>query len=416
MTKPKAAKAAKRKWKTLKEGIQMRGDGQIRIRLTKAIKGSDGKPKMVTSNTGKVRPAREEYIEFFDSKQKAIEALPDRKVTFKNKGNEPTVDPTTITFAELSKAFSDAHLFAPVYDSDPKKAKHEKLAGLAGYKDGIRAMAMFSEVFGNRPIRSIKADEIRTWKTSRFAVKKQRGGGDRSLTSVNRELSFLSKAFGYAVQKGWLDRNPFAGAKLINIRNEYKREIALTFTEEKKLLEVMADYPLLRMLFIFLLDTGLRIGEARKLERGMIKLSDGTRGHIYLAARITKGKEKRSLPVLTPRLRDVIDQRFAIIPNDPKALVFGDQSVRDEFDSARERAKLDRDIELRDTRHTWISRAVPSGIPLPEAMLYSGHKVVDTFLRYLQPSVNEHNANASRFESFIDTHQIQDSMASDQVN
>jgi hypothetical protein len=148
----------------------------------------------------------------------------------------------------------------------------------------------------------------------------------------------------------------------------------------------------------------------------MIKLSDGIRGHIYLPPRITKGKEKRDLPVLTPRLREVIDQRFAIIPNDPKALVFGSESVRDEFDTARERAKLDREIELRDTRHTWISRAVPSGIPLPEAMLYSGHKVVDTFLRYLQPSVNEHNANASRFEAFMAAHQVDQPITTDQIN
>ena len=104
-----------------------------------------------------------------------------------------------------------------------------------------------------------------------------------------------------------------------------------------------------------------------------------------------------------------------MIPDDPEALVFGD-SVRDAFDIVRERANLDRDIELRDTRHTWISRAVPSGIPLPEAMLYSGHKVVETFLRYLQPSVNEHNANASRFEAFMLAHQVDQPMASAQVN
>jgi integrase len=243
---------------------------------------------------------------------------------------------------------------------------------------------------------------------------KQRSAANTA--SVNRELSFLSKAFGYAVRKKWLDRNPFAGARLINIRHEHKREINITFAEEKKLLDVTIDFPLLRMLLVFLIDTGLRVGEAQKLRRGMIRLHEGIRGHIYLLAQITKGKERRDLPILTTRLRQVIEERFAMMPDDPDALVFGTESVRNAFDTVRERANLDRDIELRDTRHTWISRAVPSGIPLPEAMLYSGHKIVDTFLRYLQPSVNEHNANASRFEAFMIAHQVEQPMTSAQVN
>jgi integrase len=420
--KPKTAKAKPAiSWRTLKRypNVQERrvngkADGTCRVRLTKMVSGTDGKPLMVESKSGKLRPKREEYIKFYDSKQAAIDAVAAAKVEFYAE-QEPVEPVTNVTFREFAKSFSDAYLFAPVYESNPNKAKHEKIEGLAGYKDGLRAMAMFTEVFGDRIIRTIEGEEIKEWKAKRYATKRS-NGQQRTLASVNRELSFLSKAFGYAVRKKWLDRNPFAGARLINIRHEHKREINITFAEEKKLLDAAIDFPLLRMLLVFLIDTGLRVGEAQKLRRGMIRLHEGIRGHIYLPAQITKGKERRDLPILTTRLRQVIEERLAMIPDDPDALVFGTETVRNAFDAVRERANLERDIELRDTRHTWISRAVPSGIPLPEAMLYSGHKIVDTFLRYLQPSVNEHNANASRFEAFMIAHQIEQPMTSAQVN
>jgi integrase len=420
-SKPKPPKAKPAvTWRTLKRypnvqerRINGKPDGTCRVRLTKIVARADGKPEMVNSKSGKLRPKREEYIKFFDSKQEAIDAVAAAKVEFYSE-KEPTEPVTNVTFREFAKSFSDAYLFPPLYESNPNKAKHEKIEGLAGYKDGLRAMAMFTEVFGDRNIRTIEAEEIKEWKAKRYATKRS-NGQQRTLASVNRELSFLSKGFGYAVRKKWLDRNPFSGARLINIRHEHKREINITFAEEKKLLDAAVDFALLRTLLVFLIDTGLRVGEARKLRRGMIRLHEGIRGHIYLPAQITKGKERRDLPILTTRLLQVIEERFAVIPDDPEALVFGD-SVRDAFDIVRERANLDRDVELRDTRHTWISRAVPSGIPLPEAMLYSGHKVVETFLRYLQPSVNEHNANASRFEAFMLAHQVDQPMASAQVN
>jgi integrase len=103
---------------------------------------------------------------------------------------------------------------------------------------------------------------------------------------------------------------------MINAKFETKRETALTDDEETKLLDAAFelgydDY--LRMLLIFLFDTGMRLGEARGLTRGDIKLNQGIYGHIYLPARITKGKERRNLPVLTPRLREVIERRFQTI-------------------------------------------------------------------------------------------------------
>jgi len=329
-----------------------------------------------------------------------------------------------ITFSQLVAEFSKT-LTKPQYDPDPKKAKLEKISGLAGYKDGLRVMKMFEEVWGNRTIRSIKADEIRTWKAARHATKRGKNQDiERSASGVNGELRFLSKSFGFAVQKGWLDRNPFAGAKIINSKFETKRETALTDEEETKVLDaaLTLGYQFLWSLLVFLFDTGMRLGEARELTRGDIKLNQGRYGHIYLPARITKGKERRNLPVLTPRLRQVIEHRFAVIPDDPKILIFGkDTSIRFAWDAVRAKANLERhgeplDVELRDTRHTWISFAVKRGIPLPQAMLYSGHKVVDTFLRYLQPAQEAHDANVARYTAHLVIDQVQEPMQSAQIN
>src|SRR6185369_2400111 len=138
---------------------------------------------------------REEYIKFYDSKQEAIDAVAAAKVEF-YVDREPIEMVINVTFREFAKSFSDAYLFAPVYESNPNKAKHEKIEGLAGYKDGLRAMAMFTEVIGDRNIRTIEGEEIKEWKAKRYATKRS-NGQQRTLASVNRELSFLSKAFGY---------------------------------------------------------------------------------------------------------------------------------------------------------------------------------------------------------------------------
>jgi integrase len=333
-------------------------------------------------------------------------------------GGAEKLDANRVTFAQLVAEFSKTLTEAQY--SDAQQRKLEKLSGLAGWQDGLRVMKMFDAVWGSRAIRSIKAHDVRQWKAQRMATKRGKNQNlVRSLSGVNGELRFLRKAFSFAVDREWLDRNPFTGAKIINSKNEHRRETALTDEEETKILDA-CDHEFLKDLLTLLFDTGMRLGEAQGLTREMIKLHQGQFGHIYLSAAITKGKEKRDVPVLTPRLREVIERRFAILPNEPKVKLFPKStSIRFAWDTTRAKANLQRDgepldLELRDTRHTWISNAVRRGIPLPEAMQYSGHKVVDTFLRYLQPSQEAHDANVQRYNAAI--MQVQEPLASATVN
>src|SRR5437868_5941731 len=62
--------------------------------------------------------------------------------------------------------------------------------------------------------------------------------GQRSITSVNRELALLRRMFNVAYREGWLLKNPFhSGEPLISLADEVKRERILTRDEEARLLE-----------------------------------------------------------------------------------------------------------------------------------------------------------------------------------
>jgi len=423
MAQPQDATTKKDVWRVVEKHILAAGTLKLNSDGTPKLR-SDGTEDFTSENyRHRVRltpKGKSPILRRTNSLAKARRILRDELIKL-DRGEDTNDD--RITFAQLVTEFSNT-LTPPVYDSDhPKKHKLEKLSGLAGWQDGLRVMKMFGEVFGNRLIRSIKADEIKTWKAARNATKRGKNKDlKRSLSGVNGELRFLRKSFGFAVQRGWLDRNPFTGAGLINAKSEHRRETALTDEEETKILDaaLALGYTYLWSLLVFLFDTGTRLNEARGLTRGMIKLNQGPLGHIYLVASITKGKEKRNLPILTQRLREVIEQRFAMIPNDPKELVFGkNTSIRFAWDATRAKANIERDgealdVELRDTRHTWISNAVKRRIPLPQAMLYSGHKVVDTFLRYLQPDQEAHDANVERYRPAFN--EVHEPIARSQIN
>lgn len=355
-----------------------------------------------------------------NSLKQAQKELAKLRAKFEKGDGAASIEADKITFNQLAKAYEEDHLFKPIYD-DPDADDRNKQGGLVSVGDAKRAINAFAETFGSRLITTIDSVEIKRWKLARLKTPKQRGGGRRSITSVHRDLNYIRHAFNFAIRKKWLTANPFTGAKLIIPKQEKKRERQITWDEEHRMREAIATrgFEFLGMVLTFLVDSGLRIGELKLLERGMIKLDQGLYGHIYLPARITKN-EKGDLPVLTPRLREVIDQRFAVIPNDPKALVFGsdwsDSKIRDEFEAVTKMAGVN-DLQLRDSRHTFATRYV-SIIPLGELLKMTRHfgeDAIKTLMRYINPPQDSFDRNAKAATSLI-TAQLERPMQSAHVN
>jgi integrase len=119
------------------------------------------------------------------------------------------------------------------------------------------------DYFGSCRLRSITHGDVRQFRAVRLA-KVTRTKPQRTIASVNRELSMLRRMLNVAQREGWILRNPFtAGDSLISLADENKRERILTREEEIKLLGACETPQRLHLkpILICALDTGMRQGE-----------------------------------------------------------------------------------------------------------------------------------------------------------
>src|SRR5262249_5968696 len=126
---------------------------------------------------------------------------------------------------------------------------------------------IFKEHLGRKRLREITYADIRAFRATRLKTPTQYNR-QRTITTVNRELSCLRRILNIAVRESWIHKNPFAcGDSLISFAVERKCERILTREEEMCLLSACDD-PLrkhLRPILICALDTGMRQGEIFKL-------------------------------------------------------------------------------------------------------------------------------------------------------
>jgi site-specific recombinase XerC len=161
------------------------------------------------------------------------------------------------TFAELCDYFDKHYVKAAEYVDGCKVAGVRSLGTAKGQLKVLR------EYFGSSRLRSITHGDVRQFRAVRLA-QKTRTKTQRTIASVNRELSMLRRMLNVAQREGWVLRNPFAaGDSLISLADENKRERILTREEEVKLLAA-CETPQrahLKAILICALDTGMRQGE-----------------------------------------------------------------------------------------------------------------------------------------------------------
>jgi integrase len=201
----------------------------------------------------------------------------------------------------------------------------------------------------------------------------------RSIASVHRELSLLRRIFTIAVQHKWLARNPFSqGDPLINLAEEQPRERIATKEERAKLLAACTgEREHLKAFLMLALDTGFRGGEMYRLRVKDVDFQENC-----IKAISYKGKRRRERQFdMTKRL--VAEMRKLCHDKPPEALLFGFQSVKRSFATAKRLAGLaDSNFRLHDARHTAATRMIKKGISLSETGKLLGHTQPSTTWRY----------------------------------
>ncbi len=220
----------------------------------------------------------------------------------------------------------------------PHSKLHKK-----SYYDDVSIGNILCDFFGSEPIEGITWERVEQFKSLRSRTK-TRSGGKRSPTTINRELSILSKAFTIAVKANVIRRNPCREVERFKTDNARSR--FLSDEEEARLYEALGDHQMVKNVVTMALNTGMRQGEIFKLKWFDV---DFTRGSIHVR-RTKTGRE---------------------------ALI----DVKRQFDKARTAAGLE-DFRFHDLRHTAATRMADHGASAFTIAAILGHSDIRMTSRY----------------------------------
>jgi integrase len=315
------------------------------------------------------------------------------------------LDASQMTFAHLADYYQEHYLVEPQY------VHGRKVAGLRSYKDMAMRLRILKGFFGRHKLRAITYADLRRFRADRLKSpviwgKNTRGTDkpgkptlrQRSVTTVNRELSLLKRIFNIAVSQGWIKRNPFGlGDSLITPGDERKRERIITREEEARLLAACTGKrEHLRAIIICAIDTGMRKGEILK-----ILTSDLDFGSRIILVRAFNTKTMRERQVaMTDRLARELQRLWQKLPDGEDTTIFGTENdFKNAFITARKLAGLP-DVRFHDLRHTHATRLVAAHVPLSEVGRALGHTQANTTFRYVNANVETARKVASVLDEF----------------
>jgi integrase len=220
--------------------------------------------------------------------------------------------------------------------------------------------------------------------------------------TVNRLKAAASSVFRFAMQQGWLTRNP--AAALAHRAENNARTRWLSDEERKALLTACeaSGWPKLRALVMVLLGTGCRLGEALSLRWSDL---DWTERTAHLAR--TKNGTARVLSFPEPVLAELRKHKPAdgvvvdLHRPAPAALIFAGSNpdkvcpFRRYWDAAVKAAQIER-CRIHDLRHSAASYLALSGASLLEIAEVLGHRSVQTTKRYAHLSTAHKQALTDR--------------------
>lgn len=188
--------------------------------------------------------------------------------------------------------------------------------------------------------------------------------------TINRKLAALSKMLTVALRNEWIDTKPH-----IPRQKEASHRIRWITPDEELVMSQHSD-PRFAKLWTLLIDTGLRVGEALRLEPMDIDMGQN-RIHVWE----NKADKPRSIP-MTKRVRSILDGHdFMDITQD---------QVTYQWNKMRKALGLTNDAHFvpHICRHTFASRLVQRGVGITVVQQLCGHKTLEVTLRYahLAPS------------------------------
>lgn len=203
--------------------------------------------------------------------------------------------------------------------------------------------------------------------------------------TINRYLSSISKMLRFANQRQsiyHLDRVPHIEWQ----KEDNGRERYLEPMEEKEIIRILTEWNMVNYLefYLFLIDTGMRLGEALSIKKLMVHNNNGNYV-VNLPASVTKNGEPRGIP-LTERAKSIVLK--LLIKAERNDLVFSQLkywTCENTWRRLRKAMNLEDDKEfvIHCLRHTCATRLAQSGkVELHMIGQMLGHKSWKMIKRY----------------------------------
>jgi site-specific recombinase XerD len=255
-------------------------------------------------------------------------------------------------------------------------------------------LAVFTRRWGSLRLCELTADRIEEYLSDRVT--------QVTYATASKELGVLKSAFHAARRWGWVSATPFVGIKLN--QEGHGRIRWLTDEEERLLLAHCPSW--LRDLVIVGLDTGLRPGNLIGLLRTWVH-------HDQRVLIVPQGCTKtRRAPItipLTTRARAIIVRWLEASPTQDHLVLYeGLPLTCDRVNHVLRRLATRlglKDVCLYVLRHSFITRLVQAGRPLPEVAALAGHRSIVTTTRYVHVAPHYLHESIRSLESRLSTGQ-----------
>lgn len=285
----------------------------------------------------------------------------------------------SILRARIRKVHASEETGQPFITQKMKRVTISELCDLLEHKyevDGALSRTKTSELkrvrnaFGSIAAVALKPADIERWKQEQLEA-----GYEKA--TINRTLTFLTRAYNSAIEDGELANAPFIRKfeKLSNRRTGF-----LTRPQFDKILANLPDDGL-RDYCAFGFLTGMRKGEIASL-----RWKNAGDDEIVLAEQDAKTGDERRISVRSGELAQIFERRRKARKSfDGYIFHRGDDRSIQEFRKSWARAcKLAGfpNTLFHDLRRSAIRNLIRSGVPQTICMAISGHKTISTFKRY----------------------------------
>ena len=232
------------------------------------------------------------------------------------------------------------------------------------------ALEIESLLGADKPVESLVSSDVDILVS---AFKKR---GNKPAT-INSKLSTLTTALNHTRRRGkhTLDLH------VDKMRHPSNARIRFFSEEQVECINryLSAHNPGFRCFFIFLLETGMRPGEARAI-RTMDIRTDPVLGEIVDVIK-TKNGDPRCIP-LTSRAVDAVAHSAVSWPDGELFSSFTPSVIARVWRDVRQHCDLGEDYVLYTTRHTCATRLLSKGVNIKVAQAWMGHKDINQTLRY----------------------------------